>query len=101
MRGKSTPEYLIDEIRELRKAYPAAEVVKRMAKRGLPRRTTYRLLARLKREDEKRWREDAEKVRRALERAEAERIRRARMRGAVRFTNVAQFPANLRKVRSV
>ena len=84
MRGKKTPEHLIDEVRQLRKSYPAAEVVKRMANRGLPRRTTYRLLAKLKREDEERRREDAE------------RIRRARMRGAKRFTSVAQIPPRAR-----
>ena len=98
MRGRKTPEHLIDQIRRLRQAYPAAEVVKRMADK-LPRRTVYRVLGRLRREDEERWREDAERVRRALEREEAERIRRARMRGARPFRTVAQFPANLRKVR--
>jgi phage terminase Nu1 subunit (DNA packaging protein) len=66
----------------------------------LNRRTVYRILERLRREDEERWREEAERVRLALEREEAERIRRARMRGAKRFTSVAQFPANLRKVRA-
>jgi hypothetical protein len=66
----------------------------------LHRRTVYRILERLRREDEERWREDAERVRRALEREEAERIRRARMRGPERFTSVAQLPANLRKVRA-
>lgn len=100
MRGKKTPRHLIYEVRQLRKSYPAAEVVKRMADRGLPRRTTYRLLANLKREDEERRREDAEKVRLALECEEAERIRRARMTGAKRFTSVAQLPPNLRKVRA-
>jgi hypothetical protein len=101
MRGRKTPEHLIDEIQELRKAYPAAEVVRRMAERGLPRRTTYRLLAKLKREDEERWRKDAERVRLALEREEQQRIRRARLRGAKRFTNVSQVPARVRKVRSL
>lgn len=100
MRGKKTPEHLIDEVRQLRQAYPAAEVVKRMADRGLPRRTTYRILTKLKREDEERRREDAERVRRALEREETKQIRRARMRGAKRFTSVAQIPSNLRKVRA-
>jgi hypothetical protein len=100
MRGRKTPEHLIDEIRRLRQAYPAAEVVKRM-KGKLPRRTVYRTLERLRREDEERWREDAERVRLALERQEVERIRRARMRGAKRFTSVSQVAPNLRKVRSV
>ena len=56
----------------------------------------YRILKRLRREDEERRREDAEKVRRALEREEAERIRRARMRGARPFRTVAQWPPRAR-----
>jgi hypothetical protein len=96
MRGKKTPEHLIDEVRQLRKAYPAARVVKQMADKGLPRRTTYRLLANLRREDEERRREDAELVRLAFERDEAERIRRARLRGARPFRSVAQLPPRAR-----
>ena len=98
MRGRKTPEYLIDEVQELRKAYPAAEVVKLMADK-LPRRTVYRILERLRREDEERWREDAERVRRALEREEQRRRERVRRLGVRRFTSVSQFPANLRRVR--
>jgi len=99
LKGKRTDPKLVEEIRKLRRMHRPAEIVRRMDGQ-LHRRTVYRILERLRREDEERWREDAEKVRRALERAEAKRIRRARMRGAVRFTNVAQFPANLRKVRA-
>lgn len=62
-------------------------------------RSVYRILQRLRLADEERRREDAERVRLVLEREEAERIRRARMRGARPFRSVAQFPANLRKVR--
>jgi hypothetical protein len=57
----------------------------------LHRRTVYRILARLRREDEERRREDAERVRLALEREEAERMRRARTRGARPFREVAQI----------
>ena len=99
MRGKKTPEHLIDEIRQLRLSYRPAEIV-RIMKGRLSRRSIYRALQRLKKEDEIRRRELAEQTRRALEREEAERIRRARMRGAVRFTNVSQVAPNLRKVRS-
>ena len=98
MRGRKTPEHLIEEVRRLRKAHPAAEVVKLMAGK-LPRRTVYRILERLRREDEERWREDAERVRLALEREEAERRERVRRMGVRRYTNVSQFPARLRKVR--
>jgi hypothetical protein len=91
MKGKRTDSQLVDEIRQLRRAHRPAEIVRIMDGR-LHRRTVYRILERLRREDEERWREDAEKVRRALEREEAERIRRARMRGARPFRTVAQFP---------
>jgi len=57
-------------------------------------------LERLRCEDEERRREDAERVRLALELEEAERIRRARIRGAERFTSVAQLPTNLRRLRA-
>jgi hypothetical protein len=95
MKGKRTDSQLVDEIRQLRRAHRPAEIVRIMDGR-LHRRTVYRILERLRREDEERWREDAEKVRRALEREEAERIRRARMRGARPFRTVAQFPPRAR-----
>jgi hypothetical protein len=72
-----------------------AEIVKIMDGR-LHRRTVYRILERLREEDAERRREDAERVRLALEREEAERIRRARMRGARPFRTVAQFPPRAR-----
>ena len=59
----------------------------------------YRILQGLKLADEERRREDAERVRRALEREEAERRERIRRMGVRKYTSVAQFPANLRKVR--
>jgi len=95
MRGKRTDPQLVDEIRQLRLAHRPAEIVRMMDGR-LNRRTVYRILERLRREDEERWREDAEKVRVALEREEAERIRRARMRGARPFRSVSQWPPGAR-----
>jgi hypothetical protein len=73
-----------------------AEIVRMMDGR-LHRRTVYRILEWLRREDKERRREDDGRVSRALEREEAERIRSRR---AERFTSVAQFPANLRRVRA-
>jgi len=99
VKGKRTDQQLVDEIRELRRAHRPAEIV-RIIDGRLHRRTAYRILERLRLEDEERRREDAKRVRRALEREEVERIRRARMRGAKRFTGVAQIPPNLRKVRA-
>ena len=90
MRGKRTDPRLVDEIRQLRSAHRSAEIVKIMAGR-LHRRTVYRILKRLTHEDEEQRREDAKRVRLALEREEAERIRRARMRGARPFRSVEQI----------
>ena len=95
MRGKRTDIQLVEVIRQLRRMHRPAEIVKIMEGQ-LHRRTVYRILKRLRREDEERRREDAEKVRRALEREEAERIRRARMRGARPFRTVAQIPPQAR-----
>ena len=80
MQGKRTDPHLIDEIRQLRWAHRPAQIVRIMDGR-LNRRTVYRVLERLRREDEERRREDAERVRKALELEEADRIRRAKMRG--------------------
>ena len=95
MKGKRTDPQLVDEIRELRRAHRPAEIVRMMAGR-LHRRTVYRILERLRREDEERRRELAEQTRRALEREEAERRRRARMRGAKPFRSVGQWPPRAR-----
>ena len=99
MQGKRTDPQLVDEIRQLRRAHRPAEIVRMMDGR-LHRRTVYRILERFRREDEERRREDAERVRLALEREEAERMRLVKMTGAKKFTNVAQIAQNLRKVRS-
>jgi hypothetical protein len=95
MQGRRTDPQLVDEIRELRRAHRPAEIVRMMDGR-LHRRTVYRILERLKREDEELRREDAERLRLALEREEAERIRRARMRRARPFRSVAQIPPHAR-----
>jgi hypothetical protein len=99
MQGKRTDPQSVDEIRQLRRVHRPAEIVRMMDGR-LNRRTVYRILERLRCEDEERRREDAERVRLALELEEAERIRRARIRGAERFTSVAQLPTNLRRLRA-
>jgi hypothetical protein len=98
-KGKKIPQELIDEIDRLRMSCSPPKIIEVMKGR-VSARSVYRILQRLKFADEERRREDAERVRRALEREEAERIRQARMRGAKRFTSVAQLPANLRKVRA-
>jgi hypothetical protein len=66
----------------------------------LHRRTVYRILERLRREDEERTREFAEECRRAQAREEGRRRKLVRSRGVQRFTGVSQFQANLRRVRA-
>ena len=100
MRGKRTDPQLVDEIRQLRRVHRPAEIVKIMEGR-LHRRTVYRILERLRRKDEELWREDAERVRLALELEEQRRRERVRRMGVRKYTNVSQFPARLRKVRSL
>ena len=95
MKGKKTDPRLVEVIRQLRRMHRPAEIVKMMEGR-LHRRTVYRILERLRRKDEERNRELAEQTRRALERAEAERLRRAKMRGARPFRTVAQWPPRAR-----
>jgi hypothetical protein len=99
MKGKKTDPELVEEIRKLRRVHLPAEVVKIMDGR-VNRRTVYRILARLKQKDEQQRREDAERVRKALECEEAERRERVRRMGVRKYTKVSQFPANLRKVRA-
>jgi hypothetical protein len=98
MKGKRTDPELVEEIRQLRRAHRPAEIVKIMDGR-LNRRTVYRWLKRLAREDEERARQLAEQTRRALEREEAEKRERVRLRGVRKYTQVSQFPTNLRRVR--
>ena len=94
-KGKRISRELIGEIDMLRMSCSPPRIIEIMKGR-VSARSVYRILQRLKLADEERWREDAERVRRALERQEAERIRRARMRGARPFRSVAQFPPRAR-----
>ena len=94
-KGKRISRELIDEIDMLRLSCSPPRIIEVMKGR-VSARSVYRILQRLRLADEEQRREDAERVRRALERAEAERIRRARMRGARPFRTVAQFPPRAR-----
>ena len=94
-KGKRISRELIEEIDRLRLSYRPPRIIEIMQGRVSPR-SVYRVLQRLKKEDELRRRELAEQTRLALEREEAERIRRARMRGARPFRTVAQIPPRAR-----
>ena len=89
-KGKRISKELIDEIDKLRVSYRPPQIIEIMKGRVSPR-SVYRILQRLKQEDELRRRERAEQTRRALERKEAERVRRARIRGARPVRTVAQI----------
>jgi len=95
MRGKRTDPQLVDEIRQLRRAHRPAEIVKIMEGR-LHRRTVYRILERLRLEDEERVKEAIEKGRRMYELEEQRRRERAKLRGVRPYRTVAQFPPRAR-----
>ena len=99
MRGKRTDPRLVDVIRKLRRVNRTAEIVEVMEGR-LHRRTTYRILERLRREDEERAKEAVEKGRRMYELEEQRRRERVRRMGVRKYTKVSQFPSRLRKVLS-
>jgi hypothetical protein len=89
-KGKKIPQELIDEIDRLRMSCSPPKIIEVMKGRVSPR-SVYRILQRLKLADEERRRELAERVWLALEREEAERRRRARLRGVRPFRSVAQI----------
>jgi hypothetical protein len=95
MKGKKTDPQLVEVIRQLRPAHRPAEIVKIMDGR-LHRRTVYRILGRLRREDEERVKEAVEKGRRAYELEEQRRRERAKLRGVRPYRTVAQFPPRAR-----
>ena len=99
MKGKRTDSRLVEEIRRLRPVHRPAEIVKIMDGR-VGRRTVYRTLERLRREDEERVKEAIEKGRRMYELEEQQQRERVRRMGVRKYTSVSQFPANLRKVRA-
>jgi hypothetical protein len=97
LRGKKTDRKVIAEIAELLKLHRPADIVAVMAGR-LPRRTVYRIIAKLKAEDEKRKFEEAEQFRESMQRQIASRLENWQSRK--RYKKVSDFPPNLRRVRS-
>jgi len=94
-RGKRIPKELIDEIDQLRMSCSVPKIIKVMKGR-VSARSVYRILQRLKLADEEKRRKLADRVRLALEREDAERRRRARLRGVRPFRTVAQLPPRAR-----
>ncbi len=97
MRGKKTDRELIAEIAELLKLHRPADIVTIMAGR-LPRRTVYRIIGKLKEEDEKRKLEEAEQFRESMHRRTMSRLEIWQSRK--RYRKTSDFPPNLRRVRS-
>jgi hypothetical protein len=96
MRGKKTDRELIAEIAELLKLHRPADIVMFMAGR-LPRRTVYRIIAKLKAEDEKRKLEEAEQFRESMHQWTTSRLKIWQSR---RRYKSSDFPPNLWRVRS-
>jgi hypothetical protein len=97
MRGKKTDRELIAEIAELLKLHRPAEIVTIMAGR-LPRRTVYRIIGKLKAEDEKRKFKEAEQFRESMYQRTMSRLENYQSRK--RFKKVGDLPPNLWRVRS-
>ncbi len=97
MKGKRTDRKLIDEIDILRTDHSPSQIIKKMTGR-MSKRTVYRLLSKLKAEDEERKREEAERRREKAEREVVEYIEFLQSRK--RYKKVSDFPPNLRRVRS-
>lgn len=97
-KGKRISRELIGEIDMLRVSCSPRQIIEVMRGRVSPR-SVYRILQRLRLADEEQRREDAKRVRKALEREEADRRERVRRMGVRKYTTVSQFPARLRKVR--
>jgi transcription initiation factor TFIID subunit TAF12 len=97
VRGKKTDAKLIDEIAKLLKLHRPADVVSMMAGR-LPRRTVYRIIAKLKAEDQRRKFEEAQQFRQSMERRTMSHLEFLQSRK--RYKKVSDFPPNLRRVRS-
>jgi len=88
---------VIAEIDELLKLHRPAEIVAIMAGR-LPRRTVYRIIGKLKAEDEKRKLEEAEQFRESMHRRTMSRLEIWQSRK--RYKKTSDFPPNLWRVRS-
>ena len=99
MRGQKTPQQIIDRIDQLRKIHRPSEIVK-ILNGIVARRTTYRILRQLRERDtEQAWESEKaiveEKRREVRDRLEASPMPKIR-----RYTKTADFPPNLRNVRS-
>jgi transcription initiation factor TFIID subunit TAF12 len=96
MRGKKTDRELIAEIAELLKLHRPADIVMFMAGR-LPRRTVYRIISKLKAEDDKRKLEEAEQFRQSMQQRTKSHLEYLESRKRYKSSDL---PPNLWRVRS-
>ncbi len=96
MCGKKTDGKLIAEIAELLKLHRPADIVAFIARR-LPRRTVYRIIGKLKEEDERRKMEERERFRESMHYWATSRLK---IWQSHKRYKTSDFPRNLWRVRS-
>ena len=96
MKGKRTDSKLIEEIDILRTGHSPSEIIKKMDRR-MSRRTVYRILSKLKAEEEERKREEDKRRR---EKAEREMVEYLEFLESRKRYKSSDFPRGLWRVRS-
>jgi hypothetical protein len=96
MKGKRTAQALIDEIDLLRTDHSPSEIIEQMVGR-MSRRTVYRIIAKLKAEDEKRKLKEEEQFRESMYQQTTSRLKNWQSRKRYKSSD---FPPNLWRVRS-
>lgn len=99
MKGKKTDPNLIQQIDALRKEIRTSEIVKKVEGR-LSARSVYRIVDRLKKEDARREKEKAERLRQIEERKLIRELERMEALKKRKFKSVSQIPPNVRRFRS-
>ena len=99
MKGKRTDSKLIQQIDALRKEIRTSEIVRKVEGR-LSARSVYRIVDRLKKEDARREKEKAERLRQIEERELIRELERMEALKKRKFKSVSQIPPNVRRFRS-
>ena len=99
MKGKKTDPNLIQQIDDLRKEIRTSEIVKKVKGR-LSARSVYRIVDRLKKEDARREKEKAARLRQIEEREFFRELERMEALKKRKFKSVSQIPPNVRRFRS-
>jgi DNA polymerase III gamma/tau subunit len=96
MKGRRTDLKLIDEIDILRTNHSPSQIIKKMVGR-VSKRSVYRILSKLKAEDEKQKMEEAEQFRESMHHWTTSRLENWQSRKRYKSSD---FPPNLWRVRS-